>query len=115
MIQDSCLTYSKEELIRDHAFFVHTSATEGNNLSGGLIGVSLQSRVTELEGEIARLREQLGKAKGVNDAMWESVVQKILAEGGEQNKRIEASRNESMQVDEVEGQESKKRQKQGRT
>jgi pre-rRNA-processing protein IPI3 len=24
------------------------------------------------------LKEQLGKAKGVNDAMWENVVQKVL-------------------------------------
>jgi pre-rRNA-processing protein IPI3 len=27
---------------------------------------------------VARLREQLGKAKGVNDVMWETVVQKVI-------------------------------------
>ncbi len=50
--------------------------------------MSLQSRVTELESEVARLREQLGKAKGINDVMWETLVQRLVAEGkekGEEN------------------------------
>ena len=40
--------------------------------------MSLQSRVTFLEAEVSELREQLGKAKGVNDVMWETVVQKMI-------------------------------------
>lgn len=40
--------------------------------------MSLQSRVASLEAEALELREQLGKAKGVNDVMWETVVQKII-------------------------------------
>ena len=50
-------------------------------------GASLQSRVTELESEVARLKEQLGKAKGINDTMWESVVQRLVAEGKEKEQR----------------------------
>ena len=45
--------------------------------------MSLQTRVTELEGEVAHLKEQLGKAKGINDVMWETVVQRLVAEGKE--------------------------------
>jgi len=40
--------------------------------------MSLQSRVTSLEAEVSELREQLKKAKGVNDIMWETVVQKVI-------------------------------------
>ena len=28
-----------------------------------------------------KLREQLGKAKGINDTMWETVVQRMVNEG----------------------------------
>ncbi|OAX31546.1 hypothetical protein K503DRAFT_787771 [Rhizopogon vinicolor AM-OR11-026] len=38
------------------------------------------ARVTELEAEIQNLREQLGKAKGINDVMWEMVVQKVMVQ-----------------------------------
>ena len=42
------------------------------------MGAPLTSRVAELEAEVEQLREQLGKAKGVNDAIWQIVVQKVL-------------------------------------
>ena len=78
----SFFSYSQAELIQDHAFFVKPS-------SAGLeaSGASLQSRVTELESEVVRLREQLGKAKGINDAMWESVVQRLVAEDKEKEQQ----------------------------
>lgn len=38
----------------------------------------MTSRVAELEAEVEQLKEQLGKAKGVNDAIWQVVVQKVL-------------------------------------
>ena len=38
----------------------------------------------ELEAEVAKLREQLGKAKAINDTMWQSVVHKLM-ENGEQS------------------------------
>ncbi|KZT59866.1 WD40 repeat-like protein [Calocera cornea HHB12733] len=47
---------------------------------------SLQTRVSDLEAELSRLRSQLGRAKGVNDAMWETVVKTVLTgEGGKVN------------------------------
>lgn len=35
----------------------------------------------ELEAEVMQLKEQLGKAKSVNDAMWDSVVQRLMHSG----------------------------------
>jgi pre-rRNA-processing protein IPI3 len=58
--------------------------------------------VNELETEVARLREQLGKAKGVNDIMWETVVQKVVGQGKEK------------EGDEKSG-EDERRRKRGRT
>ncbi|CAK5267775.1 unnamed protein product [Mycena citricolor] len=68
--KDESVLYSPEALLRDHEFFVKAT--------GGGDTVSLQSKVTELESEVARLREQLGKAKGINDAIWETVVHKVV-------------------------------------
>jgi len=65
-----------EELLREHRYFVQNSGPAASN------GTSLQSRVSELEAEVTRLREQLGNAKGLNDAMWENVVQKVLTPDG---------------------------------
>lgn len=42
------------------------------------MGAPSTSRVAELEAEVEQLKEQLGKAKGVNDAIWQVVVQKVL-------------------------------------
>lgn len=70
--------------------------------SAGQDAVSLQSKVNELETEVARLREQLGKAKGVNDIMWETVVQKVVGQGKEK------------EGDEKSG-EDERRRKRGRT
>lgn len=39
---------------------------------------SLQSRITELESELASMKQNLAKAKGLNDAMWETVVSSVL-------------------------------------
>lgn len=67
-------------MLRDQAFFVH--GPPGNavatNGGGGAGAGMLQGRVSELEAEVERLREQLGRAKGVNDAMWETVVRKVV-------------------------------------
>ncbi|THH13451.1 hypothetical protein EW146_g6764 [Bondarzewia mesenterica] len=75
---ESTIVYSSAELLRDYSFFVRpTSASEPAPAA------SLQSRVTELEDEVGRLREQLGRAKGMNDVMWQTVVQKVVAQGKE--------------------------------
>jgi pre-rRNA-processing protein IPI3 len=67
-------TPTSHEFLREHAFFVQppSAAAEGST------SVSLESHVTSLEAEVSELREQLGKAKGVNDAMWETIVQKVI-------------------------------------
>ncbi|KDR80579.1 hypothetical protein GALMADRAFT_240898 [Galerina marginata CBS 339.88] len=69
--------YSAEELLRDHAFFVQPPTQSKNDHADP---VSLKSRVTELESEVESLREQLSKAKGVNDAMWDTMVNKLVSQ-----------------------------------
>nr|VWO94653.1 Chaperone protein dnaJ 2 [Ganoderma boninense] len=102
----SFFAYSREELIKDHTYFVKPSAAgpEAN-------GVSLQTRVAELESEVARLREQLGKAKGINDVMWESVVQRLVSEDKEKKNESEVP----MVEDEAEHGEGGRRRKRNRT
>jgi len=70
--EDEGSIYASEALLRDHEFFVQPVASTGQD------AVSLESKVNELETEVSRLREQLGTAKGLNDAMWGTVVQKII-------------------------------------
>lgn len=70
------MSYSQEELIRDHAFFVKPAR---QSLQDN--GVSLQDRVGELEAEVAKLRQQLGKAKSINDTMWDTMVRKLVSDG----------------------------------
>lgn len=46
-----------------------------------------KDKISELEAQVAQLKEQLGKAKGINDAMWDSVVQHVMTgENGKQDK-----------------------------
>ena len=66
--------YDFEELLRDHASFIQPSQSNRGNTA------SQQSRVAELESEVQRLREQLGRAKYINDTMWDTVVQRMVAE-----------------------------------
>jgi pre-rRNA-processing protein IPI3 len=69
----------EQELLEDYAFFVH-----GRNAESTSAAPSTSARVEELEAEVAKLREQLGKAKAINDTMWQSVVHKLM-ENGEQS------------------------------
>lgn len=78
-MQPHALGYSEQELLEDYAFFVHGRDTESEGAPS-----STNARVEELEVEVAKLKEQLGKAKAINDTMWQSVVHK-LAENGEQS------------------------------
>ncbi|KAJ7576887.1 WD40-repeat-containing domain protein [Mycena floridula] len=72
--QDELACYSRDSILRDQSFFIQPLAL---SLSGQ-DPVTLQSKLTDLEAEVARLREQLGAAKDVNDAMWENVVQRVV-------------------------------------
>ncbi|TFY63009.1 hypothetical protein EVJ58_g3496 [Rhodofomes roseus] len=70
-------------------------------------GAAAQARVLELEAEVARLREQLGKAKGMNDTMWETVVKQIVHE-----KKDKVAANGQAEED---PEEAVRRKKRGRT
>ena len=78
-IQLRDLEYSEQELLEDYAFFVH-----GRNAGSEGAPPSTNARVEELEIEVAKLKEQLGKAKAINDTMWQNVVHKLM-ENGEQS------------------------------
>lgn len=75
-------SYSTEELLRDHASFVQPSPAASGTSGGAAPPHQAQARVAALEDEVARLRAQLGRAKSVNDTMWETVVQQLVAEKG---------------------------------
>lgn len=76
---DELSNYESESILKDHAFFFSpdTSSTSSQD------PVTLQSKVNDLEAEVAKLREQLGTAKGVNDMMWENVVQRVIRKSNE--------------------------------
>lgn len=71
----SAYDYPEAEFQRDYAFFVQPNAMGTSEASS--------ARVAELEVEIESLREQLGKAKGINDVMWQTVLQKVMTQEGE--------------------------------
>ena len=62
--------------MHDHAYFVQPLAAVQN---GDLDSASLKSKVSELESEVESLREQLCKAKDINDAMWDNVVKRLVS------------------------------------
>jgi len=78
-MQPHDIEYSEQELLEDYAFFAH-----GRNGDSEGAPPSTNVRVEELEVEVAKLKEQLGKAKAINDTMWQSVVHKLM-ENGEQS------------------------------
>jgi len=68
------------EFLRDHASFVEpsTSQTSGDVPASGVESIAAKNRISELSAEVTHLRELLGKAKAINDGMWDSVVQQIV-------------------------------------
>ncbi|THH30707.1 hypothetical protein EUX98_g3472 [Antrodiella citrinella] len=76
---DVFFSYSADELARDHAVFIRSADPTSQDS-----GVSLQVRVNELESEVTKLRQQLGKAKTINDTMWDAMVQKLGVKTREQ-------------------------------
>ena len=73
---DETSSYSTEELLCDHAYFVQPLAAVEN---GDLDAASLKSKVSELESEVESLREQLCKAKDINDIMWDDIVKRLVS------------------------------------
>lgn len=77
MYEDEVSNYPAEELRRDHAFFIQPSTSSS---APGVDHTSLQSKIVGLEAEVERLQEQLGKAKSVNDIMWDTIVQQAVGQ-----------------------------------
>ena len=74
---DEASNYGTEELLHDHAYFVQPLAPIRN---GDLDPASLKSKVSELESEVESLREQLCKAKDINDTMWDNIVKRLVSQ-----------------------------------
>lgn len=55
--------------MEDYAYFTTTSSSSRKQQEGA------NAKAERLESEVQRLKEQLGKARSINDAMWESLVQ----------------------------------------
>jgi pre-rRNA-processing protein IPI3 len=49
-----------------------------------------KDKIAELEAQVSQLREQLGKAKSINDTMWDSVVQRMMNGENEKQKQVES-------------------------
>ncbi|EAU90595.2 pre-rRNA-processing protein IPI3 [Coprinopsis cinerea okayama7 len=82
--------YESDEFLKEHAFFVQP-ITSPNAPESSV--ASLQSRVQDLEAEVVRLKSQLGQAKGVNDAMWDTVVHRLVGQGkGDPQEKDQPSR-----------------------
>ncbi|KAK0446690.1 WD40 repeat-like protein [Armillaria borealis] len=75
---DETAFYPLSSLLRDQEFLIKPLTSR--NGEGDQDAASLSSRVTTLEAEIVHLREQLGKAKGLNDTMWDTVVQRVIGQ-----------------------------------
>lgn len=65
------------EILKDQAHFI-TPQSFSDAVSTRNNSQADASRVQDLEAEVARLKSQLSKAKGINDAMWEAVVQRVI-------------------------------------
>jgi uncharacterized small protein (DUF1192 family) len=82
---DSVTAYPREELLRDWEFFVKPPRSGHGHAAGhendALTAARLDGRTAELEDEVARLKTQLARAKGINDVMWETFMQNGAAHG----------------------------------
>jgi pre-rRNA-processing protein IPI3 len=73
------LSYPADELLRDQAFFLRSKNTSDSSSDDTSI---LRTRIADLENEIQQVKAQLGKAKGINDAMWDNIVQRVIFNDG---------------------------------
>jgi pre-rRNA-processing protein IPI3 len=79
-----------DEMLRDQAYFLRLRDPSLQATAASSAVVESGPRVEALEAEVAKLREQLARAKEVNDSMWETVVKKVVKgsePGAEENER----------------------------
>jgi pre-rRNA-processing protein IPI3 len=70
LLQSACqITYDPLE---DYAYFSSPSVKQSPEHT--------EAKIDSLENEVKILREQLGKAKSINDAMWDTILQNAVAE-----------------------------------
>lgn len=62
-------------MLRDQAYFLNPNTPSEGGAAGG------DAKAQQLEEEVQRLRAELGKAKAMNDDMWERVVKKVVKQG----------------------------------
>jgi pre-rRNA-processing protein IPI3 len=77
------IEYDDDELAADLSFFTRPAETRAGSGVGGA------ERVHELEEEVAKLRAELGKAKGLNDKMWDAVVTTVMKEAAPATTQVE--------------------------
>ena len=70
---------SHEQLVADHRYFHDTASSSDITPTSA----ATQARLSELEDEVTKLRGQLAKAKGFNNAMWDSIVNLTMGSDGE--------------------------------
>lgn len=75
--EDEDVFYPISTFLRDHEFFVGQPSSRSNGVHDT---GSLRTRVADLETEVQQLREYLGKAKGINETMWNTVVQRVVVQ-----------------------------------
>ncbi|KAF9462926.1 WD40 repeat-like protein [Collybia nuda] len=78
-MENEISNYQMEELLQDYAFFIRPSSptsTPNND------DIPLEDKITSLEEEVKRLRDQLGKAKTINDTMWDTMIQNAMDQAG---------------------------------
>lgn len=84
-----------QDILQEHAYFVDPSLCTAfaepldTTIAPAISSLDTQ-KVAELEKEIAQLKEQLNRAKSINDAMWETVG-KRLAQGDENKDGVEVN------------------------
>ncbi|KAH9995419.1 WD40-repeat-containing domain protein [Russula compacta] len=77
---ESVTAYSREDLLRDWEHFVQPRSVVESDAP---LAAPPDGRVAELGDEVARLKMQLARAKGINDVMWETLMESVAGQGKE--------------------------------
>ncbi|KAI9459038.1 WD40 repeat-like protein [Russula earlei] len=77
---ESVTAYPRDELLCDWELFTQPRPAAENDAPPA---AQPAEYVVELEEEVARLKTQLARAKGINDVMWETLIQNVSAQGKE--------------------------------
>ena len=73
--------YNYSTFSSDHAYFTNWLSPSNTASKAPNNAIELQARIGSLEAEVSHMKNQLDKAQGINDSMWESIVKGVLAGG----------------------------------